>query len=103
MPIKNVSPQDAIDFLNELVALDKEAIHNLVETRVWCNYQLAKHPTVQMHKQYQVGLLGILNGLFGTFDSGDKAGWGPIVGCFDDDTGKLMKFEIGSSDKIKLA
>jgi hypothetical protein len=85
MPIKeSVTLDETIAFLNELVKLDAEALGSLVETRVPCNNALAHHATVQVNAyegkcKYKVGLLGILNGLFGT----DDKGWGGIAASFD--------------------
>lgn len=80
-----------IRFLNELVELDQEAMHQLVETRVPCNTKLTDHPTVQVRvkeKKGSVGLLGILNGYIGT----DADGWGFICAEYND-SGKLVRFK----------
>jgi hypothetical protein len=81
-----------INALNEFVALDREAIHKLVETRVPCNQALVDHPTVQTFRNTPgepptVGLLGVLNGIAGV----DSDGWGFIAASFDDQ-GQLVKF-----------
>ena len=88
--------QRVIDFLNELVAIDREAVEKLIETRVPCNQALTDHPTVQVSclpgQQHVVGMLGILNGLVGA-----KAdGWGYIMADFDNtiEPMKLIKFRI---------
>jgi hypothetical protein len=86
----SVTIDDAIAYLNELAVLDKPAIAALIANRVPCNEQLADHPTVQVGAQnggFWVGMLGILNGLFGTLDNG----WGPITFVFDDE-GDLAMF-----------
>lgn len=64
-----ISIDETIEFLNHLIALDKAAVAALIANRVPCNEQLANHPTVRVvaqHGGYNVGLLGILNGLLGT-------------------------------------
>jgi hypothetical protein len=81
-----------INALNDFVALDREALVKLLETRVPCNHALAGHPAVQVFKiapgdPPTVGLLGILNGIAGV----DFDGWGFIAASFDDD-GHLVKF-----------
>ena len=81
-----------IRFLNELVEIDGEAIHQLIEHRVPCNQGMLDHPTVQVAANEgadpgKVGLLGVLNGFIGK----DTDGWGFICAMFDDD-GKLLKF-----------
>jgi hypothetical protein len=73
-----------VDYLNELLEIDRAAIGALVDNKVPCNKLLANHPTVQVaskHAGCHVGLLGILNGLCGV-----KAnGYGYIVAIFKDD------------------
>lgn len=99
MPIRN-DTDDIIAFLNTLVALDPNAISELVSSRVFCNEKLAGHPTVQVSEcisdnvigQYRVGFLGILNGFCGTIETGPRIGWGPITARYDED-GKLVGFE----------
>ncbi len=78
---ENVTVQDAVDLLNELLKLDYDCISRLVTTRIPCNEQVADHPTVATYQDNRsqssyLGLLGIINGLFGT----NEAGSGPI--CF---------------------
>lgn len=85
------SVQETIDFLNELLKLDEPAITRLIESRVACNEDLTEHPTVQVQDVVgapSVGLLGILNGLFGT----DEKGWGPITAVVEDD-GTISSFK----------
>jgi hypothetical protein len=94
MPIHTVVTfQHALDLLNEVVLLDPVAAHALIEHRVPCNDGLAQHPTVQVAQGEEqgtcvVGLLGILNGLFGT----DSEGWGILAAVFDEQ-GQLVRFE----------
>lgn len=87
----NITIDDTINFLNELLKIDSEAIINLVEYRVLCNDELSDHPTVQVsydktHGYCKVGLMGIINGLFGT----DEDGWGAI--CINIQDGKIINF-----------
>lgn len=79
---EQVTLDEVIDYLNELIQTDCPAIAALVANRVPCNQEMADHPTVQVMQQhggFHVGMLGILNGLFGTFEDG----WGPITFVFD--------------------
>lgn len=89
---KNITIDDAVELLNEICKLDLEAMNNLVKIRVSCNEALADHPTVQVRafkdEGFQVGLIGILNGIFGI--AGDGVGY--IAGMFDDDM-KLINFK----------
>jgi hypothetical protein len=83
------SIDNVIDYLNEILATDRPAIAALMANRVPCNEQLAEHPTVQVQPQhggYHVGLLGIINGMFGV----DDLSHGLITIVFED--GNLLKF-----------
>lgn len=86
----SVTILDALALLNEAVELDHEAMRALCEGRVPCNEDLARHPTIQVSScqsaestaksAYRVGLIGILNGLFGI---DPESGFGAIAGIFD--------------------
>jgi hypothetical protein len=83
------------EFLNELIEIDPEAVHRLVEARVPCNRHLMGHPTVQVLRVVDnpetssvVGFLGIINGFIGA----DTDGWGFLCGIYDDDK-KLIRFK----------
>jgi len=83
---------ETIDFLNQLFEIDPNALAALIANRVPCNQGMADHPAVQVGKQnggYHVGMLGILNGLFGT----DERGYGAIMAVFDSDSGDLLRFK----------
>lgn len=65
----NITPHIIADLLNELLALDNEAITELFSRRVDCNEKIADHPTVQVRgypdpNKTSLGLLGIINGFF---------------------------------------
>ena len=83
----------AIAVLNELVALDREVIETLIETRVPCASSLIYHPTAQvvggdaLEDGPHLGMLGVLNAIFGA----DDRGYGYIAADFDDD-GNLVRF-----------
>ena len=60
----------ALRVLNELLAADPVATAALVNYRVPVNAEVGKHPTIQVgydndSRSYTVGLIGILNGIFG--------------------------------------
>jgi hypothetical protein len=79
---EQITIDEAIAYLNELIRLDKPAIAALIANRVPCNQELADHPTVQVVAQnegFHVGMLGIINGMFGA----DHEGWGPIAFKFE--------------------
>lgn len=76
------SVEHALQVLNEMLAADCKATTNLVESRVPCNEILADHSTIQVGTDsngFRVGLLGVLNGIFGTMEDGG----GPIAAVFD--------------------
>jgi len=51
---ETVSIDDTIVFLNELLKIDKSAINSLMNSRVECNEELAKHPTVQVGSRNRI-------------------------------------------------
>ena len=84
-----VTIDEVIAVLNEMIALDKPATAALVANRVPCNEALADHPTILVNAQnggFDVGLVGVLNGLFGPPD----AQGGPI--CYEFEDGNLVRF-----------
>lgn len=86
---ETITLTETIKLLNGLLALDRPAIAALVANRVPCNDALAAHESVQVQPQHgghHVGLLGILNGLWGTFNGVD----GPIAVVWDN--GYLVEF-----------
>lgn len=90
---ETISIEDVISLLNEAVATDAEAMQNLINQRVSCNKELAAHPTIQVMAnkegtEYKVGIVGLLNGMFGTAPDG----YGAIAAMFDDDK-KLTGFK----------
>lgn len=88
----SVTLDETIEFLNELLKYDKPAIARLLQKRTSCNEDLSNHPTVQVGGRdgtYVVGVLGILNGLFGI----NKNGWGEIIAVYDLETEDLVRFE----------
>lgn len=85
---KSVGPADLVYLLNQATELDPEAMLNLLGARVVCNQDLADHPTIQVGRAaedqpFTVGMLGILNGLFGIRDDGEYQGHGVITAMFD--------------------
>lgn len=91
----SVTIAEVVSLLNELAVLDPDAMHALVENRVVCNDALADHPTVQVASRgewngagYEFGILGVLNGLFGS----DEAGWGAIAAVFGNEDRRLVGF-----------
>jgi hypothetical protein len=92
---ETVSIDDVIALLNEAAAADPQAMIALIGNRVLCNEKLAAHPAVQVGRYAsetsaemsgpnvgsvtRVGVLGLLNGVFGI----NEQGYGPIVADID--------------------
>ncbi len=96
-----VTIDETIAYLNDLARLDPKAMRLWVLSVVPCNEGLAHHPTVQVGitegKTYEVGPLGVLNGLFGA----DEDGWGEIVAIVSE---KSVFFRRATKlDKISAA
>ena len=86
-----ISIDEVISFLNELITLDRQALFQLMTHRITCNESLAQHPTVQVRDvggSSIVGMLGILNGMFGV----DSSGWGPITMVVDFENPERVSF-----------
>ncbi len=87
--------RDTVDYLNELLNIDRKAIRRLVSHHVPCSLELVEHPTVQAHAthvaqpEYAVGMLGIINGLIGV-----RNHTGYITAVFGAETGELLRFEF---------
>ena len=96
---EKINLQETVDFLNELLKIDPIAITALFSMRIACNEALADHETVQVLASYKtffhVGIMGILNGLFGI----DEHGWGHISIDYDD--GKITGFRVLTEDEIR--
>jgi hypothetical protein len=74
---EHVTPDDVVNLLNKLLEIDPGAMNEFVERRIRCNKNIGDDTHVQVlsenGKDY-VGLIGILNGLFGVHADGN----GPI-------------------------
>lgn len=68
-----VTLDSTIEFLNGLLAYDRQAVTDLLNARVTANQAMVDHPTVQAGES-SIGFLGVLNGLFGV----NEVGWGKI-------------------------
>ena len=94
-----ISIKETVDYLNDLLKVDPDAINALFSIRVGCNKSLADHPTLQvigLSKDYFIfGIIGLLNGLFGI----DEHGWGHISA--DCEGSKITRFRILTSEDVK--
>lgn len=88
-----VSIQDVINLLNDIHLKDPDAANDLLNARVRCNEEIANHSDIQVGEDEEgfpvVGILGILNGLFGVDERGrgaicvKGAGATGRIDCFD--------------------
>lgn len=75
--------EEAIAVLNRIHEADPMVLPALISLRVPCNEAVANDPAVQVgvhEDEFEVGVLGIINGIFGTNDDG----WGWICAKLDD-------------------
>ncbi len=90
--------QDAVDLLNEMVLLDPFLINQLIKSRMPCNENIIEHPTIQVMVGDEVGLLGVLNGIFA--DESDDV----IVASWKDTTAKeLIGFSVENKYDLTLS
>lgn len=91
--------QKVCDLLNDALALDHQAVDNLITLHVLANKKLAEHPTVQVRQtigsRYTVSFLGLLNGL----SDGSKY----LVAEYHNTSGKLERFRVYSQEDIEQA
>lgn len=90
---------DAVEVLNRAVKHDPEGMLKLVEHRVPAVPGMLNDPAIQCLRSTpgaapEVGMLGILNGIFGVRPDG--TGW--IVACFDDTGSKLLGFKVAKQE-----
>ena len=104
---------DAIDsngviaLLNDLLKRDPGAIDALMATRVPVSTEVGAHPTVVVQRRTDgtehLGILGILNGLFPSYEGPNEAfkGWGPIVQLKDSENANLTKQFVHLNDYME--
>ena len=87
---EKITLDEVISYLNKLLQLDKSAINKLCVERIVCNKKFANHPTckvINLNGTYYVGLLGVINGIFGN----NNKGRGKITAIYDEN-GCIEKF-----------
>lgn len=100
---ESITPQEVVEFLNSLLEIDGKAMSDLFSSRVPCNEGLRDHPTVQVAVYDppvpRVGILGVLNGLFGTFDSSD---WGCIAMDMNrEGSNEILQFRVLTEEQTQ--
>ena len=76
-----------VHVLNRAHGEDPHAIAQLIDARVGCNRNLAEDPTIQVRQdeesgRFQVGVLGLLNGIAGKIETGDLSGYGYVAAIY---------------------
>ena len=87
---KAITLTETIDILNSALLADQKAVTELFFDRKKCNVYMANHETIQcgmIKGEYYVGVLGLLNGMFGI----DENGYGAIMMVIEE--GKITKFK----------
>ena len=96
---QTVTIDEVVEYLNSVQEADPLAMRALLCQFVPCNETLADHPTTQVRsgwpEGYTVGLLGIINGIFGV----DDDGWGAIASCIDTEKGLVGFVRVDDSMK----
>lgn len=84
--------------LNDLLADEPtlgETLGRLIAMRVVCSRSVAAHPTIQAATEdsgFNVGFLGILNGMVGAIPKGQhREGWGYVMAVLEQD-GSVSSF-----------
>ncbi|MFJ7954629.1 hypothetical protein ACIQZG_24335 [Lysinibacillus sp. NPDC096418] len=89
--VNTVSIDDVIKVLNDALNHDRVVIQNVIESRVPCSDSFIEHPSIQVGHNHEghveIGIIGIINSLFGTDDNG----YGP-GGTEYDGGGQLCSF-----------
>ncbi len=101
IPKRNeVTVEQVVEVLNQALKADDVALTDLIQTRVACNKKLAGHSSIQVglapgcnpedkNLFYEVGILGLLNGLFGV----DENQWGAVAAEMDK-AGHVHRFVV---------
>ena len=97
---KNIIPEDIVELLNEMLKLDYEGTKKFVEAKIEVNEKIANHETIQVNgyttpREYLLGIIGFLNGLFGV----NENHFGCI--CCEIKGNKIIEFKVDYNLKNK--
>jgi hypothetical protein len=98
-----VTHEQVISFLNEMLKIDSAAINCLFQLAILCDKELLKHPTVQIvqiNDRTYLRTLGLLNGMFGTIESGRLKNFGFISMVCDKKDGTIIEFVETEKAKV---
>lgn len=95
-----------VDLMNQALSADPDAVNILCGFRIPCNALLGEHPTIQTgyldddaKAGYEVGLLGILNGIAGAYADGPRKGWGAVAAHYEGS--RIVRFGILPNEKAE--
>ncbi len=103
MPVDRELAQHVVATLERLRVLDPAAMEALVRARVPCGPAFGDAPDVQVgvcdgtDGHLEVGVLGVLNAICGSYDDGPRERWGAVAAKFSESTppfGHLERFEL---------
>lgn len=86
-----LSAVHAVKVLNEALELEPYTIQNMFKSRFCVGSGLVQHPTIQVLQEagvHTLGVLGLINGLFGVLSDNR----GRITGIYEGE--RLIKFEL---------
>lgn len=104
MPVNAKGAAKVLQILNDLLSRDSEdVLTDIFTTKAAvtdANKKLLAYPALQVGKldvpfraDYELGPMGIINALLGSYDEGDLKGFGAI--CYiTNDSGVIIKFDL---------
>lgn len=91
--------EQVVDVLNRATVKDRKAMAQLAAHQVQCDRLLADDKDIQVRvnedSTFAVGMVGILNGLFGNKEDGY------VARCYDDETGEFRGFKVMKENEVK--
>ena len=88
--------EHVVDFLNEALKQDGDTVNKMfLDIAIPASEDMINHPTIQVNHEGNLRLIGLLNGLV---DNEDNL---RIAMVMDDDTKKILRFEIMDFTDVK--
>ena len=100
---RSVTVDETVDLLNKLLEIDRKAVSKLFSLRVPCSEKFIDHKET-CTESGSVGLLGLLNSLFGPLDSGpegSKGGWFQIM-MYSEDVPNTERFSANNPTTTRI-
>ena len=105
MAVDEVLARRLVKEFDALAKVDPVAMGKLCAGRAPCGAAYAEHPSVQVASEphplrgedpdasgFRVGMVGMLNGVCGSYDEGPRKGWGAIASVVETETGEVHGF-----------